>query len=68
MGRADEGGWLSRLWVCCVCGWRGPAGSMDWSDEEGMLRCDKCRSADVHPIERGVLNVDCYMGCVGPLH
>jgi hypothetical protein len=67
MAVSDRGGWLSKIWVCCVCGWRGPAGSMEYSRQTERLRCDKCKSTNVHPMEKNILMVE-ELDCDGPLH
>jgi hypothetical protein len=57
MGIHDEGGWLSKVWVCCCCGWRGAAGSMKFIRKRSRLQCPKCQSCDTHPLEEGMLQL-----------
>jgi len=71
MGKHDQGGYLSKVWCCLVCYWKGAAGSMKFTDDEGDgpgLACPRCGSSNVHPAEKRTIVLPCYMGEIGTVH
>jgi hypothetical protein len=70
MGKHDEGWYLSKVWCCLICYWKGTAGTMKFIDEEDGpgLACPRCSGTNVHPAEKKVIVLPCYLGEIGTVH
>jgi hypothetical protein len=70
MGKHDEGWYLSKMWCCLICYWKGTAGTMKFIDEEDGpgLACPRCSGTNVHPAEKKVIVLPCYLGEIGTVH
>lgn len=68
MGQHDEGRYLSKIWACLTCYWKGPAGSMKFVESDPGLACPACGSVNINPADKGVITLPCYLGDRGTLH
>jgi hypothetical protein len=70
MARHDDGYYLSKVWCCLTCYWKGAAGSMNFTtDEDGPgLACPRCESARIHPTCDTIIHLPAYVGEIGTVH
>jgi hypothetical protein len=70
MGRHDEGWYLSKVWCCLICYWKGTCGNMKFIEEEDGpgLACPRCGGTSVHPANKEIIELPCYVGERGTLH
>lgn len=56
---------LDHPWCCLTCSWKGIAGELIAGGTKRYLRCPKCDSSDIHPIDRQPVDVSEYVGKIG---